>query len=315
VAEEDFLYIESRRLEQSYNKIAAERADLLKILGGREGIGAHGGVQVGVGGGVKGAAVKDAGQERKKKGQTGWEFEGLNGGGLPEGWAGEGSKRKATAEQGKCKVIESICRMLTIFLTMIDAANCIERHPVPSVSAPKANIFPSVGVRSARTASVKPGVQAKVSAALVELGISTRLIMPTKGNMEKLDSLQTSLAQLVELKKAVDRIQGEMRMTSKKKDALLGIEDVAEVKKEDGDDSRADRETSIRVSGPSRKAWCPQCLTPGSRRNAVLQRVQHRRTNGPDEIRQSTPVALQLAPLLQLGFFRICIYCVTPCLY
>lgn len=101
IAEEDFLYIESRRLEQAYNKITVERADLLKILGGREGIGAHGGVQVGVGGGVKGASnrnEKDA--ERKRKGQTGWEIEGLNGGGLPDGWAGEGSKRKATPAQG-----------------------------------------------------------------------------------------------------------------------------------------------------------------------------------------------------------------------
>lgn len=249
VAEEDFLYIESRRLEQSYNKIAAERADLLKILGGREGIGAHGGVQVGVGGGVKGAATKDVAVERKRKGQTGWEFEGLNGGGLPEGWAGEGSKRKATAEQGEIGLaFESGCDLLTALLRCPDAANCIERHPAPSVSAPKANIFPSVGVRSSRTTTVKPGVQAKVSAALVELGITTHLIMPTKANIEKLDSLQASLVQLVELKKAVDRIQGEIRMTKKKKDALLGVDDETEVKKEDGDESRADRETSIRVS-------------------------------------------------------------------
>lgn len=100
IAEEDFLYIESRRLEQSYNKIAAERAELLKILGGREGIGASGGVQVGVGGGIKGANNRDGKDEKKRKGQTGWELEGLNGGGLPEGWAGEGSKRKATVAQG-----------------------------------------------------------------------------------------------------------------------------------------------------------------------------------------------------------------------
>lgn len=108
VAEEDFLYIESRRLEQSYNKITSERAQLLKILGGREGVGPQGGVQVGVGGGVKGMVGGAVGMngggaaaERKKKGQVGWDYEGLDGGGLPDGWAGEGSKRKATVAQGQ----------------------------------------------------------------------------------------------------------------------------------------------------------------------------------------------------------------------
>lgn len=62
-------------------------------------------MNVGVGGGAKGsgsAADKSGlgGDKGKKKGGPGWEIEGLDGGGLPEGWAGEGSKRKATAAQG-----------------------------------------------------------------------------------------------------------------------------------------------------------------------------------------------------------------------
>lgn len=127
----------------------------------------------------------------------------------------------------------------------IDAANCIERHPAPSVSAPKANIWPSVGVRSSRITAVKPGIAAKVSAALTELGLTTHLVMPTKTNIEKLDTLHASLAQMIELKKAVDRIQGEIRMVKKKKDTLLGIEEDPEVKREDG----AEREGSVsRVS-------------------------------------------------------------------
>lgn len=100
IAEEEFLYIESRRLEQSYTKIASERADLLKILGGRDGIGATGGVNIGVGGGAKGAAAGEKAASLKKKNTPGWEIEGLNGGGLPDGWAGEGAKRRATVAQG-----------------------------------------------------------------------------------------------------------------------------------------------------------------------------------------------------------------------
>ncbi|KAL8283658.1 hypothetical protein RQP46_005453 [Phenoliferia psychrophenolica] len=204
IAEEDFLYVESRRLEQSYSKITQERAELLKILGGREGIGAQGGMNVGVGGGAKGANVRtDAGGQGalKRKGGPGWELEGLNGGGLPDGWAGEGSKRKATVTQ--------------------DIANCIERHPAPSVSATKATLYPSVSIRSARVAQPKHTNLQKVQAALVELGISTHLVMPTKGNVEKLDGLQEALGKLVELKKANDRIESEMRMVRKRKEVIL----------------------------------------------------------------------------------------------
>ena len=83
-----------------------------------------------------------------------------------------------------------------------------------------------------------------MSAALTELGFSTHLIMPTKGNIEKLDQLQSSLAQLIELKKVVDRTEMELRVTSKKKNMLLGIDEEPDVKKEDGDDGRSERETS-----------------------------------------------------------------------
>ncbi|GAA5887666.1 hypothetical protein JCM5296_004452 [Sporobolomyces johnsonii] len=227
IAEEDFLYVESRRIEQNYHKIAAERADLLRLLGGREGVGVTGtGVQLGVGGGAKGASATAQAADKKKK-MPGWEFEG-NGNGLPEGWAGEGSKRKATAAQ--------------------DAANCIERHPAPSISAPKAHMWPSVAVRSSRIAPVKSGVAQKVSAALGELSLSTQLIMPTKTNIGKLDELQQALAQMVEVKKAVDRIQGEMRLVKKKKNMLLGIEEDPAIKAEEDEAARQRNKRSASVA-------------------------------------------------------------------
>lgn len=76
--------------------------------------------------------------------------------------------------------------------------------------------------------------------------------MPTKANVDKLDALQVSLGQMVELKKAVDRIEGEIRTVQKRKEMLVGgpeeeMEGDAEVKKEEGE-SRVDRESSIRVS-------------------------------------------------------------------
>lgn len=100
IAEEDFLYIESRRIEQNYHNIASERAELLHLLGGREGIGktASGG-QAGAGGGLKGLSQSAKEAEKKKRG-PGWEMvAGVNA--LPEGWAGEGSKRRITAAEGE----------------------------------------------------------------------------------------------------------------------------------------------------------------------------------------------------------------------
>ena len=45
--------------------------------------------------------------------------------------------------------------------------------------------------------------------------------MPTKSNVEKLDGLQEALGKLVELKKANDRIESEMRVIRKRKEVML----------------------------------------------------------------------------------------------
>ncbi|POY71414.1 hypothetical protein BMF94_5726 [Rhodotorula taiwanensis] len=216
IAEEDFLYIESRRIEQNYHNIASERAELLHLLGGREGIGktASGG-QAGAGGGLKGLSQSAKEAEKKKRG-PGWEMvAGVNA--LPEGWAGEGSKRRITAAE--------------------DAALCIERHPIPTGIIPKTSQAPAASVRSSRIAPVKSGLAAKVAAALAETGISTTLIMPTKGNIGKLDDLQAALTQMLELKRAVDRVQGEIRLQKKKRSHLLGEEEPV-IKGEEEDDAK-----------------------------------------------------------------------------
>ena len=245
IAEEDFLYVESRRIEQNYHKIASERAELLHLLGGREGVGIAGsGVQLGVGGGVKGLSQSAKDAEKRKKG-PGWEMvAGVNA--LPEGWAGEGSKRRITAAEG---AFASICSSgatwwrfatdlgLSARSPFADAALCIERHPIPTGIAPKASNAPPSQLRSGRLAPIKSGLANKVSAALTETGLSTSLIMPTKGNISKLDDLQAALSQMLELKKAVDRIQGEIRVHKKKRSQLLGEEEPV-IKGEDEDDSK-----------------------------------------------------------------------------
>lgn len=107
-------------------------------------------------------------------------------------------------------------------LTLPDLANGIERHPFPSQSATKALPYPSVSVRSSRILPPKSSIALRVATSLTELGLSQRLIMPTKTNIDKFDALQTALGQMIELKKAVDRIEGEMRMMKKRKEGILG---------------------------------------------------------------------------------------------
>ena len=111
---------------------------------------------------------------------------------------------------------------------MIDLVNCIERHPLPSLSATKSLPYPSISLRSARIPAPKPSVAQRVATALAELAISTKLILPTKENVDRLDALQTALGGLVEMKKMVDRAEGELGMMRKRKELLSGI--VAEEK-------------------------------------------------------------------------------------
>lgn len=63
IAEEEFLYVESRRLEQNYNKIAREREELLRLVGGPGVTGVPG--VVGVGGIAPSGAVGLRSSRRK----------------------------------------------------------------------------------------------------------------------------------------------------------------------------------------------------------------------------------------------------------
>lgn len=72
--------------------------------------------------------------------------------------------------------------------------------------------------------------------------------MPTKTNVSKLDNLQASLAQMLELKRAVDRVQGEIRLQRKKRAQLLGEEEPV-IKGEEEEESKGQ---ANRVS-----SYCP----------------------------------------------------------
>lgn len=114
------------------------------------------------------------------------------------------------------------------------------------MSATKALPYPSISLRSSRLPAPKASVAQRVTTALAELSISTKLILPTKDNVDKLDALQGALGGLVEMKKMVDRAEGELRMMRKRKELLSGI--VAEENEAAAIAAKAKDESSARVS-------------------------------------------------------------------
>lgn len=103
----------------------------------------------------------------------------------------------------------------------LDLANCITRVDTTSTTAPSTKTaHVPAHLRSTKLPYPKSSIAPKVTALLGELGVSiTRLVMPTQGNIQRLESLIESASQLIELKKVADRMDQEIR-TQKK---LLGL--------------------------------------------------------------------------------------------
>ncbi|KAK9447528.1 uncharacterized protein V1518DRAFT_407051 [Limtongia smithiae] len=75
-----------------------------------------------------------------------------------------------------------------------------------------------VYLRSTRTTSLKPTVQAKVASVLAELDISSKLAMPTAKVCDKFELLQQSINVLLETKRQADKLEAEVRVLQQKPD-------------------------------------------------------------------------------------------------
>lgn len=201
IAEEEYLYVESRKLEQTYARTTREREDLLRLLGGL-GSGAPFPGVLPPGSGLPGqpqraGSVASTSNTRTKRGR--------------------GDDLDTSQASGKGKSKNSL-KPDPVF----DAQHYITHHDltpqVTSYGLPKEkNIGPSVHLRSTRNMFVKPNLQNKVTAALTDMGIAERLVMPTKANQDRLEQLSGALAQLVELKANVDRVEYELAVARKRK--------------------------------------------------------------------------------------------------
>lgn len=242
IAEEDFLYIESRRLEQNALRFSQERDALMSTLDGMlyQLVKSQADISLGVGGpgaiagpGPSSSAVAAAKKARRSDAHL---FDGAD---LVE--PPGGGKKVSKAQLAS------------------DALNCVYRFDGP---APLNQ--PPVTLRSSRVSQPKASLAPRITSLLAELGMPTmgkHLVMPTRANVARYEELLNACATLVELKRQVERADGELEVQKKKKAALGGVvappAEAAAKEAEGSEPPKTARSTSAAVSRRPRSATCP----------------------------------------------------------
>ncbi|KAF4619755.1 hypothetical protein D9613_005251 [Agrocybe pediades] len=240
IAEEEALYIEVKRLEQTERKFKKERENLLRTLAGIdsglpdivEDDGALAGITSEVSGSVSTNAVTN--KKKRKVGQV----TDLDSPATPTA-----ATAPATTKRPKTP--------------SFDPHLCIIRVEVPSSGVATKAAHQPAYLRSFKLPTPKAAIAPKVTQALAELGIShNRLVMPTRETTANLEALLDATTALVDTKRAVERVEYEIQVL---KDRLALREqnqsgDVdgsqagadAEGENDDGEDGRAQSVVSVR---------------------------------------------------------------------
>lgn len=119
-------------------------------------------------------------------------------------------------------------RLSSDFLLTLDTAHCIYRvPPVPvgpnaSHLATKHPVHQPVHLRSSKMPAPKPNAAIRISELLAEFGLSSsRLVMPTRGNLEAYDGVLQAATSLVDMKRQVDRVEQELRTLKAQKEGFV----------------------------------------------------------------------------------------------
>ncbi|KAG0147995.1 hypothetical protein CROQUDRAFT_721914 [Cronartium quercuum f. sp. fusiforme G11] len=223
ILEEDFLYVETRRLEQTSERRARDRDDLMRAIGGVPyqifnelkpwpepdpqpiRLANPGGQRIPAGDLVPQTSESSNAALSKRKTtirNADQSFEDLSLEPGDEHMAADGSTQRTAT-------------------TANDQQNCIHRfdHSTP-------HHYPSVMLRSNRITQPKSAsATARVAAILAELevpvltAVPKPLIMPTRANVESYESLIQAANKLSELKRQVDRVDSELKNLKKKKES------------------------------------------------------------------------------------------------
>lgn len=192
VAEEDALYLELKRLEQTERQFKKDRDNLLRTLRGIES-------------GLTDIQLDDDSS-----------LHGLNS--MPE-------IKKSKKRMGSSMEIDSPStpsssmmqrRIPTVKNPAFDAQHCITRTDVPQTTVTKSS-HQAAHLRSYKIPAPKQAVATRVAQTLSEYGVnSSRLVMPTSQNIQHLESLIDTTTLLLDTKKNVDRVEQEIRIMKAK---------------------------------------------------------------------------------------------------
>ena len=224
MAEEDILYLDLKRLEQTERKFARERDTLLRNLAGIEsglsGIDIQEDGLVGWGGNPADLPQpkRQGGRNRKSlRSAADLDYElsshpGSNmvislGGSLPNRNLMPPAQQAAFGKWSSSTLY--FTKNSIIFLE--DAKHHITRAPPNLVHSSK-NTHTPVHIRSSKFPPMKQQTLARIQQILQELEInSSRLVMPTKENIEHMEKLITVCQQLADSRKTLEKLEDELR--------------------------------------------------------------------------------------------------------
>ncbi|WVR08693.1 hypothetical protein IAU60_005751 [Kwoniella sp. DSM 27419] len=194
IAEEESLYVEIKRMEQNERRYRAERDDLMRTVMGLD------------------------------SGLINFEQDNL------EAILGvDKNKKRKRLEEGEPAPISPLpLTKKTKDAAAFDAQHCIYRVPLPPTNphsshlASKHPVHQPVHLRSTKFPLPKPTVAIRTTELLSELGISaSKLVMPTRNNIEMFEGLLHAAGALVDMKRQVERVEQELRTVKAQREGLL----------------------------------------------------------------------------------------------
>ncbi|THH30334.1 hypothetical protein EUX98_g3846 [Antrodiella citrinella] len=205
IAEEEALYVELKRLEQTERRFKKDRDELLRTLLGIEsglpdinpsdedGLNAAGNLSISVNG-VGGLSIDT---KRRKK----------NGGDV------DTPMSATSASASAIHISQPPKKQQTAKSIAYDLVNCIVRTDVPTNAGSNKSAHTPAYLRSFKLPTPKAAIAPKIAQLMAELQIShTRLVMPTRANSAKLEELLEAASQLIEQKKLLDKADMDIRM-------------------------------------------------------------------------------------------------------
>lgn len=209
IAEEEALYLELKRLEQTERQFKKDRDDLLRTLLGIES--GLSDIQLGDDSSLQGLSSMPEIKKSKKRTGSAMEFDSPS----------AGTSSSIMQSQKRIPLIRSAAYgMLVPFIPdrswrsyyRTDAQHCITRIEAPQTTATKSS-HQAAALRSYKIPTPKQAMATKVTQTLSEYGISSsRLVMPTRDNLLHLESLIDAAVSLVEVKKNVDRVEHDIKV-------------------------------------------------------------------------------------------------------